>query len=75
VRIVDSARKHGIADEDIWHAIRSAVQSKQAVEFVLLIGPARSGLMLEIGLARRADETLVIHAMPLRPSLRRREKR
>jgi len=51
VRIVDSARKHGIADEDIWHAIRSAVQSKQAVEFVLLIGPARSGLMLEIGLA------------------------
>jgi len=75
MRIVESARKHGVPDEDIWHALRNAVRSTENDEFSLLIGPARSGLMLEVGIARRADEPLVIHAMPLRPSLRREEKR
>jgi hypothetical protein len=76
-RIVESARKHGIADEDIWHAIRNVVQFEQNDEFLMLKGPGRNGLMLEIGIVKRdkRNEPTVIHAMPARHNLRRGGKR
>jgi hypothetical protein len=59
VEIHPSARKHGIADEDIQHA-------------GLYLGPARSADLLEIvTIVRANDSELAIHAMPMRAKYRR----
>jgi hypothetical protein len=50
VRIGDPARRHGINDPDIWHAIRTAVREiDMDDDLTMLIGPARDGTPLEIG--------------------------
>lgn len=70
MRIGEPARRHGIADEDIWHAVRNAIRQRQEDEFTMLIGAARDGSLLEIGvLDAEGDDPVVIHAMPLRPKL------
>jgi len=41
--IVDSARKHGIADEDVLHAFNNPVRYEDLDDgFVMIIGPTRS---------------------------------
>jgi hypothetical protein len=70
VRIGEPARKHGIPDEDIWHAIRNAIRRHAEDEFTMLIGAARDGSLLEIGvLEAEGDDPVVIHAMPLQDKL------
>lgn len=70
MRIGEPARKHGIPDEDIWHAIRNAIRSHADDAFTMLIGPAQDGSLLEIGiLDAEGDDPVVIHAMPLRDKL------
>lgn len=50
MRIGDPARKHGVADADIWHAARTAVRRIVMDEdLTMLIGPAADGALLEIG--------------------------
>ncbi|MEX2289830.1 MAG: hypothetical protein WD794_05825 [Mycobacteriales bacterium] len=47
--IVDSARKHGIADDDILHAFHHPVSYEDLDEgFTMIIGPSRSAQLLEI---------------------------
>jgi len=76
VRIGEPARKHGVPDDDIWHAIRNAIRFAHDSEFTMLIGPARNGAFLEIGiLDADGDDPVVIHAMPARPSLLRGDER
>ena len=59
VEIHRSARKHGIADAAIRHAL------DHATTFI----PDKAGDLLEIIWLELADDiTLVIHAMPLRPT-------
>jgi hypothetical protein len=69
VRIGDPARKHGVADTDIWHAVRNTM--RRAVlddDLTMLIGPASDGALLEVGvLDIDGDDPVVIHAQPLRP--------
>jgi hypothetical protein len=68
VRIGEPARRHGIADEDIEHAVRNAIRQHIESEFAILIGPASDGALLEIGiLGIESDDAVVIHAMPARP--------
>jgi hypothetical protein len=69
VRIAEPARKHGVADDDIRHAFRNATRRVPGDgEVAMLIGPARNGAPLEIGvLGSGGDDPVVIHAMPLRP--------
>lgn len=69
VEIYRSAHGHGIADEDIEHAIeRAMVAADEADDKVLYLGPNRAGNMLEIVTVVRDDRTeIVIHAMPMRP--------
>jgi hypothetical protein len=44
VRIGDPARRHGVSDPDIWHAIRTAVRKiDMDDDLMMLIGPARDG--------------------------------
>ena len=67
--IASSARKHGIDDEDLLHAYRNATDAYALEEdFVMLVGPARTGGLLEIGVVRSEDGTpVIIHAMEARP--------
>ncbi len=68
VEIYRSARKHGIADEDIEHAIEHALVAADDDDKVLYLGPDRAGNMLEIVTVVRDDGTeIVIHAMAMRP--------
>jgi hypothetical protein len=42
MRIVDSARKHGIEDADIWHAIRNVINPGfERGDLLMLLGPAQ----------------------------------
>lgn len=64
----EPAREHGIEDEDIEHAVRNAIRQHIDDEFAILIGPARAGALLEIGvLDLEGEDPVVIHAMPARP--------
>jgi hypothetical protein len=69
MRIGEPARKHGIADEDIWHATRNMTHTvSESEDLIMVIGPARSGAPLEVGiLGPASDDPVVIHAMWLRP--------
>jgi hypothetical protein len=66
-------RKHGIDDEDIWHAIRTMMRTvSESDDLIMVIGPARNGMPLEIGiLGPASDDPVVIHAMYLRPRFQR----
>jgi hypothetical protein len=68
VRIGEPACKHGVPEEDIWHAVRNALRKvTMDDDLAMLIGPARDGSLLEVGvLDIDGDDPVVIHAMPLR---------
>jgi hypothetical protein len=72
VEIHPSARKHGIADEDIEHAMRHALAiDDQDDDTRLYLGPSRSADLLEVVTIVRDDGSeLVIHAMRMRPRYR-----
>jgi hypothetical protein len=50
VRIAQTARKHGFADEDMFHALRNPIaQWRLDDDFTMRVGPARDGDLLEVG--------------------------
>lgn len=75
VEIHDSARRHGVADEDILHAIDHALAIEDAGEDPdrwLVIGPDSAGNLLEVVVMSTIDGTqLAIHAMAMRTKYRR----
>lgn len=75
MEIHQAARKHGIADEDIRHAVEQAVvgyaleQGDGEPRRSLLLGPDRAGNLLEIVALELDDgDRIAIHAMRMRPS-------
>lgn len=71
VRILPSARKHGVADVDILHVLVYAVRRLMAMDerpgVTLHLGADSAGRLTEVISVRNADEvTRVIHAMPMR---------
>lgn len=73
-----SARRHGVADQDIHYAIGNAVASGPVetnvdqIVGVLYIGPDRAGRMMEVITVDDVDDgEVAIHAMPLRKSYER----
>jgi len=68
VEIYASARRHGIADDDIVHAVQHAMAvGEQDDAKVLYLGPDRAGNLLEVVSVARDDGTeIVIHAMAMR---------
>ena len=64
--VVASARKHDIHDDDILHAYRHPSRVLQLDDLVMLIGPSRTGRLLEIGVSRAEGIDFIIHAMPAR---------
>jgi hypothetical protein len=75
VEIHPSARRHGIADDDILHAIEHAFVVDDLGDDPdrwLVIGPDRAANLLEVVVLITADgDELIIHAMPLRTVYRK----
>lgn len=67
----DSASKHGISQADALHAIEQAMvyveQHYLDDSRMLILGPDRSGRMLEIVVIPARDPRCVIHADEMRP--------
>ena len=70
-----SARKHGIGEEDVLHAIDRPLAVEDAGEDPdrwLIIGPDRAGNLLEVVVMTTVEDVqLVIHAMPMQTKLTR----
>ena len=68
VDIFESARKHGVSNDDILHAIAFAVVAAEEDDGkVLYLGPDTAGNLLEvIAVVRQDDTEIVIHAMKMR---------
>ncbi len=59
IQILSSARKHGIADDDIRHAIDNtvgAITTPNQPEFTMLIGPDGASRFVEIGVLSADDD-------------------
>ena len=66
--VLPSARRHGIEDADIDHAVRHATVVEEVAEDpvrYLLIGPDRSGDLLELMVLDQPQGPAVMHAMVL----------
>ena len=77
MQIRESARKHGVADDDIRHAVehptaREELDAPGDEQRVLWLGPDRAGNLLEIIVVVFEDGAeLAVHAMKMRPMYRR----
>jgi hypothetical protein len=75
VEIHRSARRHGITDDDILHALEHSLLVEDLGEDPdrwLVIGPDRAANLLEIVVLVTAEgDELIIHAMPLRAIYRK----
>lgn len=71
MEIRHTARKHGIHDQDILHALATSLRAIDLDDDRrLVIGFDRAGRALELVIAAPdRDEHAVIHAMPMRRSL------
>ncbi|HEY3831442.1 MAG TPA: hypothetical protein VGO03_04065 [Acidimicrobiia bacterium] len=64
--ILASARRHGIADEEILHAFEHPIRVFEFDDLVMLIGPDHAGRLLEVSVAVGEGVDFVVHAMPAR---------
>ena len=64
IEILATARKHGVADDDVLHALRNAVVDyphRGDHELTMAVGPARNGVtMVEVGYLTSEDGLLVV---------------
>ena len=65
--ILASARKHGVADEDMIHAYHHPIRVLVLDELTMLIGPDLSARLVEVGVSNREGIDFIVHAMPARP--------
>lgn len=68
MRVAESARRHEIADEDMFHAARHPLKDWDLDDDAIMrVGPARNGALLEIGIAGiDTDDPIIFHAMECR---------
>lgn len=67
-----SARKHGLADEAIRHAVAHPLAREELDEHrALWLGPDRAGNLLEVVVLHLDQSDMVIHAMKMRAAYRR----
>ena len=74
MEVLRSALRHGIAGEDIIHAVNHASTVDEVGEDPvrwLVLGPDRAGNLLELVVMDRPAGPAVIHAMPMRTQYRR----
>lgn len=75
MEIHPSARRHGVGDADMLHAVEHALAVEDAGEDPdrwLVIGPDAAGNLLEVVVLISSEgDQRVIHAMAMRPTYRR----
>ncbi len=64
--VLASARRHGVADQDMLHAYRNPVRVFEFDDLTMLIGADAAGRVLEIGMATAEGTEFIVHAMPAR---------
>ena len=64
--ILQSARRHRVSDDDMMHAYRHPIRVFDLDDLTMLVGPARSGRPLEVGVAAADGHEFIVHAMPAR---------
>lgn len=65
--IAESARKHGVSDEDMFHAYANPLRVFELDEgFTMVIGANRAAIILEIGVVDGASLPVIVHAMRAR---------
>jgi hypothetical protein len=67
--VIDSARRHGVSDEDMRHAFRNPVRTFLVSEDMTMgIGADEAGNLIEVGVVESRDEPglVIVHAMPAR---------
>ena len=62
--ILSSARKHGVADEDILHAYRNPIRVFDLDNLTMLIGAERAGRLLEVGIVVAEDIEFIVTPCP-----------
>lgn len=67
LRFADSARRHGISEEDARHACWNAIRVTRLDDLLMFVGASYSGLMLEVGVSTKREAYRIVHAMPARP--------
>ena len=65
MEIADGARKHGVDDLDIEHAVHNAIRVVNEGDRDLYIGADRAGRLLEVVVLDDDGQTVAIHAMAL----------
>ena len=66
---MSSARKHGISDDEIRHAVENALAGStidERSDFMMVVGPDEAGNLLEIGIVVADGIEYVVHAMRAR---------
>lgn len=64
---LESAARHGIAEDDAVHAWAFAIDAYDVGDgLVMYIGPGRAGQLLEVGVVEWHDDVAIVHAMPAR---------
>lgn len=65
--IADSARRHGVGDEDMLHAYRNPIRIFELDEgFTMIIGANRTALVLEVDVVEATTGPVIVHAMRAR---------
>ena len=65
-RITRSALRHGVAPDDIRHAVAHPLLVFDLQEGQMVIGAGRSAVLLEIGIVESPQGQMVVHAMVAR---------
>jgi hypothetical protein len=71
MRVADDALRHGVEEPDMLHALRNARRIIDQDDVDLIIGPSRTGDLLEIGVLDPDGDAVIIHAMRMRSSFNR----
>lgn len=71
-RNADSARRHGVSDEDILHAYADPIRVFELDEgFTMLVGGSAAAVLYEIGVVVATTGLVVVHAMQARKAFLR----
>lgn len=70
--VLQSAARHGVAEEDALHAWAFATDALHVSGgMVMYIGPDRAGDLLEVGVVEWHSTLAIVHAMQARHKFRR----
>lgn len=62
--IAQSARKHGVSDDDMLHAYNNAIDAFDMDEgFTMLTGPDTAARLIEVGVIDGDLAPVIVHAM------------